>query len=135
MATFTKINSFVELLAEKTFNLGSDTLTIALTNTAHNAAWTKLSDLTQVSYASLSSRVLSVTSSAQTLGVYKLVAADLIMSASGTVGPFQYVYIYDDTATNKDLIGYYDYGAAITLSSGSAFTIDFDSSNGIFTLS
>ena len=134
MATFQKVNSFVELLAEKTFNLGSDVLTIALTNTAHNSAWTKLSDLTQVSYANLSSRVLTVSSSAQTSGVYKLVVADQILSATGTVGPFQYVYIYDDTATNDELIGYYDFGSAITLSSGAAFTIDFDGTNGVFSI-
>lgn len=135
MATFTKINSFVELLAEKTFNLGSDTLTVALTNTAHTASWTKLSDLTQISYTNLSSRVITTTSSSQTDGTYKLVLADLVLTASGAVGPFQYIYIYDDTATNDELIGYLDYGSAVTLTSGQSFTIDFDASNGILTIS
>lgn len=134
MATFTKINSFVELLAEKTFNLGSDVLTIALTNTAHNSAWTKLSDLTQVSYANLSSRVLTTSSSAQTSGTYKLVLADLVLTASGAVGPFRYVYIYDDTATNDELIGYYDYGSSLSMVSGDTFTIDFNASDGVLTI-
>jgi len=134
MAAFTKIDSFVEKLAEKVFNLGSDTLTVALTNTAHTASWSQLSDLTQVSYTNLSSRVITTTSSAQTSGTYKLVLADLILTATGSVGPFRYIYIYDDTATNDELIGYLDYGSSITLSSGQSFTIDFDASNGILTL-
>jgi hypothetical protein len=134
MATFTKINSFVELLAEKTFNLGSDTLVVALTNTAHNSAWTKLSDLTQISYTNLSSRTLTTSSSSQTSGTYKLILSDLTLTASGTVNPFRYVYIYDDTATNDELIGYYDYGSSISLISGDTFTIDFSATNGVLTI-
>ncbi len=135
MATFNKINSFVELLAEKTFNLGSDSLKVALTNTAHTAGWTKLSDLTEISYTNCSSRTITTTSSSQTSGLYRLILADLTLTASGTVGPFRYIYVYDDTATNKELIGYYDYGAALTLSQpGDTFLIDFDNSNGFLSI-
>lgn len=132
MASFVKIYSFVEKLAEKAFNLGSDTLTIALTNTAHTTSWTQLSDLTQVSYTYCSARALTISSSAQTTGTYKLVLADLVLTASGgTVGAFRYVYIYDDTATNDELICYFDYGSALTLQDGDTFTIDFDPTNGV----
>jgi hypothetical protein len=102
----TKVNSFVEKLAEKAFNLGSDQLVVALTNTAHTSTWSQLSELTQVSYTNLSSRNITTTSSAQTGGTYKLVLQDLTLTASGAVGPFRYLYIYDDTATNDELIGY-----------------------------
>lgn len=132
MATFTKINSFVEKLAEKAFNLGSDSLVVALTNTAHTSTWSQLSELTQISYTNLSSRALTISSSAQTSGTYKLVLADLVLTASGgSVGPFRYVYIYDDTATNDELICYFDYGSSITLADGDTFTIDFDATNGV----
>ena len=135
MATFTKINSFVEFLAEKRINLGSDTLTIALTNTAHTSTWDELADLTQVSYANLSTRVITITSSVQTAGTYKLILADLTLtSTGGTTGPFRYVYVYDDTATNDDLIAYYDYGSSITLQNGDQFVIDFDGSGGFLTI-
>jgi len=137
MATFNKVNSFVEALAEKVHNLGSDQLKIALTNTPHTAGWTKLSDLTQVSYTNLSGATplnLTTSSSAQTSGTYKLVLADLVLTATGAVGPFQYVYIYNDTASNKELIGYYDYGSAITLASGNTFTLDFSADDGVLTL-
>ena len=135
MATFVKIESFVEKLAEKSFNLGSDTLTIALTNTAHTSTWSQLSELTQVAYTNLSTRAITTTSSAQTTGTYKLVLADLVLtSTGGTTGPFRYVYVYDDTATNDELIAYYDYGSSITLQAGDTFTIDFDGSNGFLTI-
>lgn len=135
MATFTKINSFTEAVAEKVHNLGSDTLTVALTNTAHTSTWTQLSDLTEVSYTNLSSRAITTTSSAQTAGTYKLTLTDLVLTSSGgTTGPFRYVYIYNDTATNDELVAYYDYGSSITLQDGDTFTIDFDGTNGFLTI-
>ncbi len=38
---------------------------------------------------------------------------------------FRYVVIYNDTATNDELIGFYDYGSDVTLANGETFTIDF----------
>lgn len=134
MATFVKINSFVENLAEKKIDLSGASLTVALTNTAHDAAWDELADLTQVSYTNLSSRVLTVSSSAQTAGTYKLVLADLVLTATGAVGPFRYIYVYDDGSTGDKLIAYYDYGSELTLESGNTFTVDFDGSAGFLTL-
>lgn len=134
MATFNKFNSFVEALAEKVHNLGSDTLKVALTNSAPSASNTQLSNITEISYTNLSSRTLTVSSSAQTSGTYKLVISDLVLTASGSVGPFRYVVIYNDTATNDELIGWYDYGSAITLANTDTFTLDFDGTNGLLQL-
>jgi len=52
MATsaFNKFNSFTEALAEKVHNLGSDTLEVALTNTAPVSTNTQLSNITQISF-------------------------------------------------------------------------------------
>lgn len=136
MATFNKFNSFVEALAEKVHNLGSDTLTVALCATANAPVATNsvLADLTQISYTNLSARVITTSTSAQTSGTYKLVLADLTLTASGSVAAFQYVVIYNDTATNDELIGWYDYGSALTLASGESLTIDFDATNGVLQL-
>lgn len=132
--SFSKINSFVKNLAEQKIDLSGNGLTIALTNTPHNADWDELADLTQISYTNLSSRVCTVSSSSQTAGTYKLVLADLTLTASGAVGPFQYFYLYDDNSTGDKLIGYYDYGSTITLSTGETVTLDFDASNGVLTI-
>ena len=133
MASINKFNSFVEALAEKVHNLGSDTLTVALTNSAPGATNTQLSDITQISYGNLSSRVLSSVTSSQSSGTYTLDAADLVLTASGTVPTFRYIVLYNDTASNDELIGYYDYGSGVDLLNGETFTITFDAS-GILTL-
>lgn len=137
MASFNKFNSFVESLAEKVHNLGSDTLTVALCAAANApiASNTQLSNLTQISYTNCSSRVITTSTSSQTSGTYRLVLADLTLTASGgSVGPFRYVVIYNDTATNDELIGWYDYGSDITLADGETLLIDFDGTNGLLSL-
>lgn len=125
MAAFNKFNSFVEALAEKLHNLGSDTLRIALTNSSPVAGNTVLANLTEISYTNLSARTVTVTSSAQSGGTYALVCSDLVLTASGAVGPFRYVVLYNDTATNDELIGWWDYGSSISLATGETFTVDF----------
>lgn len=134
MASFNKFNSFVEALAEKVHNLGSDQLVVALTNSAPSAANTVLTDITQISYTNLSSRNVTTSSSSQTGGTYKLVLADLVLTASGAVGPFRYIVLYNDTATNDELIGWYDYTSSISLANLETFTVDFDNSNGVLQL-
>lgn len=135
MAAFTKFNAFVENLAEKVHNLGSDTLKVALTNSAPSSSNSTLSDITEITYTYCSSRTITVSSSSQTSGTYSLVTADLTLTASGgSVGPFRYVVIYNDTPTSPadPLICYYDYGSSITLADTETFLIDFGSS--LFTL-
>lgn len=136
MAAFTKLDGFVEHLAEGVHNLGTGQLVVALSNTAPASEATPptgstaaciLANVTQISYTNLSSRNVTTSSSSQTSGTYSLVCADLVLTASGAVGPFRYVYLYNDTPTSPadPLIGYYDYGSSISLVNGETFTIDF----------
>lgn len=135
MATFTKSLNFTYDLGTETHNFTADTLTLALTNTTPNTAWDELSDLTQVSYTNLSSRTLTTTSWTTSSGVAKLVIADKTLTASGgSVGPFRYIYVYNDSSTNDRLIGYLDIGQSITLNSGQSFVVDFDASAGGITI-
>ncbi|HSG63284.1 MAG TPA: hypothetical protein VLA24_17805 [Pseudomonadales bacterium] len=136
MASFVKFDTFVEALAEKAHNLGSDQLVLALTNTAPTAATDAvLANITEIAYTNASSRNITTSTSAQTAGTYKLVLTDLVITASGgTVGPFRYAVIYNDTAISDELIGYYDYGSSITLNDGETFTADFDGAAGVLTI-
>lgn len=134
MATYVKFNAFVEDVAEKVHNLGSDQLKVALSNSAPVATNTVLANITEISYTNCSSRNITTSTSAQSSGTYKLVLADLTLTASGTVGPFRYVVIYNSTAASGNLIAYYDYGSSVTLAASDQFVIDFDNSNGLLTI-
>ena len=137
MAAANKFQSFAKNVAEGKINLATDQLAVALTNVAPVATNAVLADLTQISYTNASTRNLTTSSSAQTGGVYKLTVADLVITASGgSVGPFRYVAVYDDTQTSpaKPLIEWYDRGDSVTLLAGEAITLDFDQVNGLLTL-
>lgn len=137
MATFNKFDSFVEALAEGKHNLETDVLKVVLTNSAPAAANTQLSDITQIANGNgytTGGATATQTSSAQSSGTYKLVCSDVVWTASGSLGPFRYAVLYDDTSTGDLLIGYWDYGSGLTLSSSDTFTVDFDGTNGVLQL-
>ncbi len=140
MATFAKFNSFVEHLAEKSHNLGSDTLKVMLTNTAPVATNTVLLDLTEISAGNgytAGGTAATISASAQSSGTYKLTLADVVFTASGgSIGPFRYAVLYNDTPTSPadPLIGYWDYGSSVTLAAGETFTVDFSAASGVLTL-
>lgn len=127
MATALIFNSFKEAMPEKVHNLGSDTLKFMLSNTAPSLANTVKTDITEIAAGNgytAGGTAVSVTSSAQSGGTYSLVlAACVFTAAGGTIGPFRYVVLYNDTAATDELIGYVDYGAAYTLPDGQPFTI------------
>lgn len=139
MATFNKFNSFVEALAEKVHNLGSDTLKVMLTNTAPVATNTIKANLTEISAGNgytAGGNTATVTSSSQTSGTYKLVLGDPTTwtASGGSIGPFRYAVLYNDTATNDELIGWWDYGSSVTLAAGESFSVDFDPGTGVLTI-
>jgi hypothetical protein len=139
MASFNKFNSFVEALAEKKHDLGADTLKVLLTNTAPVATDSVKADLTEISAGNgytAGGNTASVTSSAQTSGTYKLVLGDPATwtASGGSIGPFQYAVLYNDTAASDELIGWWDYGSAVTLADGESFAVDFDPTTGVLTI-
>lgn len=137
MATFNKFNVFTyDCLAGK-HDFSTQTYKVALTNSAPSAANTGLADITQV--ANGNGYTTGGTSSSMSLttssGVAKVTATDVVFTASGgSMGPFRYVVIYNDTTTGDPLVAYYDYGSSITLGDGETFTVDFDGTNGFLTI-
>jgi hypothetical protein len=134
MASYVKFQQFVEDLAHGAHDLGSDQLVIALcaaANAPSAASDAVLGDLTEISYTNCSTRNITTDTSAQSGGTYTLALTDLVLTASGgTVGPFRYVIMYNDTQTSPadPLIGYWDYGSDVTLQDTETFTIDFAAS-------
>lgn len=139
MATFNKFNSFIAAVMNKVHNLGSDTLKVMLTNTAPVATNTVKANITEISAGNgytAGGTQATVSSSTQSSGSYALVTSDVVFTASGgSIGPFRYAVLYNSTATNSELIGWWDYGSSITLASGETFTWDADNVGGVITAS
>jgi hypothetical protein len=138
MAVGNKFNQFVQDVNNKVHNLGSDVLKVLLTNTAPTSANAVLADLTEIGAGNgytAGGATVTVSTSTQTGGVYKLVgsAASPTWTAAGAVGPFRYVVLYNTTPASplKPLICYWDYGSNLTLASSDTFTVVFDATIGI----
>lgn len=132
MAVFNKFNQFPEDLCKGVHNLSSDSscsITVALTAAANAPVATNsvLADLTQISYTNLSSRIVTGITAEHTTGTVTITANDLILTATGAVATFRYVVLYNDDPTSPadPLIGWYDYGANVTLADTETFTLDF----------
>lgn len=127
-------DAFMEDIAEKVHNLGSDTLKVALTNTAPDqAADGQLSDITQITSAgTYAPATVTINSSAQSGGTYTLSHDAITFTPSGAAfDSARYWVLYNDTATNDELIAYVDYGVSYaapdaqpwTLNAGSIMTL------------
>ena len=128
---FVKFNAFIEAVMEQKHNLQSDQLRVALTDTAPSSTAAILADIAQITYTNLSTRNVTVTSSSQVAGAYKLVLDSLSLYATGPVAPFRYVVLHNATAVAGDLIGYYDYTRSVTLANGQIFFISFAGGSGV----
>lgn len=150
MATFNKFNVFAEEVYEKVHNIGSDSLKLMLTNGAPAATDTHFdtsvdfrlepsnaADLATAGGYTAGGQAITITSAAQTAGLYKLVGNDVVWTATAAgIGPFRYVVLYNNTAgaaSTRPIIGWWDYGSSITLANGETFTTDLDQVNGILT--
>lgn len=134
MATFNKFNQFAEDLGLEVHNLNTDTLRVYLTNAAPDAA----ADLVKADLAEIAGGNGYVAGGADISGVWSetggtgtLTGTDVTWTASGgSIGPFRYVVLYNDTPTSPadPLIGWWDYGSAVTVNDGESFTVDFGAS-------
>lgn len=139
MASYNKFNQFVEDIVRGKHNFASDTFKVMLTNSAPVATNSIKGDLTDISAGNgytAGGTATTITESVSS-GTEKVVGTDVTFTASGgSIGPFRYAVLYNDTQTSpaKPLVAWWDYGSAVTLSSGDTFTVDFDGTNGIFQL-
>ena len=142
MAAYNKFNIFVQDLGNKVHNLSSDSFKVMLTNSAPvatNAVKAVLTEIAGGNGFAAGGNTASVVSWAQSSGVGKLTLNDPATwtAAGGSIGPFRYVVLYNDTPTSPadPLVGWWDYGSSQTLNAGETFTADLDGTNGTFTVS
>ncbi len=146
MATFTKINDWLEYLANDA-DLNSDSFRLALSNTAPASESSNptadnngiLANVTQIAYTNYSDdltsdRLLESVTSAQTAGVLTFDFGDVVITASGgTLATFRYIYVYDDTVAGDPLVAVWDHGSVVSLTDGSSATLTVNAS-GAFTI-
>lgn len=137
MASYNKFNQFTKDLIDGIHDFDAHSFKVMLTNTAPTAVNTVKANLTEISSGNgytAGGTVTTITTSTSS-GTAKVTGTDIVFTASGgAIGPLRYAVLYNDTAANDPLISWWDYGTSITLNDTETLTVDFDNTNGIFTV-
>ena len=147
MATFVKVNKFVDHLCTGVHDFTSPAtaaITVALSNISPSAEvggnplddpYGLLANVTQISYANLSSRLFANNNKTLSTGTLTVDMDDLTLTGSGTVADFRYIYFYNDTPTAPvdPLIAHFDHGSIVGLRDTDTYSIQIDPA-GLFTL-
>lgn len=136
MAAFNKFQDFVEQLGKGVHQLhaAGHTLKVyasnAVPSVSADAVKADLAEITPANgYPSGGSDVQNDWTEAA--GTASLTGVDVVWTAAaGSFGPLQYIPLYNDTpaAPADPLIGWWDYGSAVTINDGETFTVDFGAS-------
>ena len=124
---FNKFSCFALDMGNGVHNLGSDTLKFYLTNAAPvatNTVYNTPADLSTANGYTAGGAAVTSKTWTQTAGLASLIATGPVFTAAGgSIGPFRYAVFYNYTATGKNLIGWYDYGSAITPADTETFSV------------
>ena len=121
MAAFTKFHSYELGRCRGVHKLHSDDMQIYLSNTTPDvAAMVEKADLSEITAENGYDGPISIGNSLEEInGVVSLSGdADIEINATGDIGPFQYVVLFNntpDTPVVDPLIGFYDYGESIII--------------------
>jgi hypothetical protein len=120
-AAFSKFNSTAYDKWRGAFNLSSDSIKAMLTNVAPDPNSHYYTDLQPNELVAgngyvQGGAIVPSTSVTNAAGVVTFnVGAVTWVSSIGSMGPYRYVVYYDDSAANKNLLGFYDLGASLVL--------------------
>lgn len=139
MATYNKFQDFSEQLTIGTHDWDAHTFKIMLTNSAPVATNTIKANLTEISAGNgyTAGGTATTIAVSETTGTTTVTGTQVVFTASGgSIGPFQYAVLYNDTSASDSLVAWWDYGSAVTLADGETFTVKFNSASPgtIFTL-
>jgi len=142
MAAFQKFNVFVQDLANKQHDMKtgtSDVFKVYLTNTtpvATNTVYNTPADLSTANGYTAGGTTIGTITGSQTSGTFTFIGGtDPAWTASGgSIGPFEWAVLYNSTNASKPLVGFWDYGVALTLTNGNTFTVDISQASGVLTI-
>ena len=122
-------------------NSGSDSWKVILSNTAPvvstNTTAASATELSTAGGYTAGGVTATITTHAQTAGLYKLVlAAPSSPAWTASAGGFTFRYVILYNLTNTQCIGYWDYGSSVVMNgtNGDTFTPTLDAANGVFTI-
>ena len=128
MATFFKFQDFSEQLIRGIHDFDAHTFKVYLSNAAPSASLdavkTDLAEITAGNGYTAGGNATTITL-AEVTGTTTVSGTEVVFTATGAVGPFQYAVLYNDTAASKNLVGAWDYGSSISLATGETFTVKF----------
>lgn len=135
MAAFNKFQDFVEQLGKgvHNFDAAGHTLKVYLSNATPSASLDAVkADLAEITNQNGYTAPVDVQNTwAESAGTGTLTGTKVVITATGAVGPFQYVVLYNEDPTSPvdPLIGWWDYGSPISLANGETFSIKFNNSD------
>jgi hypothetical protein len=117
------------------FNANADSFYLALSNSLPaqtDATYSQITELASGNGYVTGGTIIGSTACSQVSGTATMTGSNVVFTATGSMGPFEYVVNYDETSASKYLLNYWSYGSAVTLTSGETFTVNL--AGGIFTL-
>lgn len=135
MAVFNKFNCFVQDVANARHDMKTGTAQVYkvyLSNVVPSASNTTYNTPAEIAggngYTTSGPSIGTITG-AQTSGVFSFAGAvnPSWTASGGSIGPFQYAVLYNASTSGTPLIGWWDYGAAVTLTNGNTFTVTLPS--------
>ena len=139
MAAYNKFQDFSEQLVRGTHNFASNVFKVYLTNDTPSASADAVkADLAEISGGNgyTAGGATTTITISETTGTTTVSGTQASWTATGSVGPFRYAVLYNDTSASDNLVAWWDYGSSVTLANGESFTVKFSGTDpgAIFTL-
>lgn len=133
MAAFIKFQDFSEQLIRGVHDFAAHTFKVYLSNAAPDAAADAVkADLAEIDAGNgyPAGGTTTTITVAEVAGTTTVSGTQVVFTAAGgSIAPFRYAVLYNDTATYDNLVGAWDYGSAITLADGETFTVKFSNAS------
>ena len=135
MAAYNKFQDFAEQLCLGKHNLNTDALNVYLSNATPSASLDAVkADLAEIAAGNgyTADGIDTLNTMAESGGTATVTGTKSVWTASGgSIGPFQYVVLMNVTQTSplKPLVGWWDYGSALTLLTGETFSVKYNASD------
>ena len=125
MSAQVKFNCFAYNVDEGVHVWSAHAYKVALTNTQPSATDTVFGDIVEIAAGSGYSAGGHITtiSTSEVAGIKTINGTEVIITSTGSIGPFRYAVLYNSTA--NALVSYADYGAPITVANTKFFRVRF----------